>query len=143
DRRHSREWAIRLLYAFDQKGHADDGLLAVWDEDEDEASPAAREAGRELFNGFVGERPAVDAVVDGCLTNWTLGRLAVADRSLLRLGCFELLYRGDVPPKAAINEYIELAKRYGSDGKTAKLVNGVLDRIAREHRAGEVRARKD
>ena len=142
ERRRARAWAVRLLYAFDQKRYEDDSLLAVWDEDEDDASPAARELGRTLFDGFVTERPAIDSVVDGCLTNWNLARLAVADRSVLRLGCYELLYRGDVPPKAVINEYIELAKSYGSDGRTAKLVNGVLDRIAREHRAGEVRGRQ-
>ena len=61
--------------------------------------------------------------------------MAVLDRSILRLGCYELIYCPDVPPKVVINEYIEIAKQYGSDVKTGKLVNGVLDRIAKEHSA--------
>ena len=87
------------------------------------------------------ERDAVDAVVDARLHNWSIGRLAVLDHTVLRLGCYELLYRADTPPKVAINEYIELAKIYGSEQKTAKLVNGVLDKIARDHRGDEVAKR--
>ncbi len=71
--------------------------------------------------------------------------MAVADRAILRLGAYEILYCADTPAKVAINEYIELSKRYGSEAKTPKLVNAVLDKIAREHRAGDVRspAKKD
>ncbi|TVR44381.1 MAG: transcription antitermination factor NusB [Planctomycetota bacterium] len=132
-RRQGRAHALALAYAFDQKHYQDDERLAVEGEG-GELSAEAREHGRGIFNGLVIERTAVDAIVDGCLTNWTLGRMAVLDRSILRLGCYELLYCLDVPPKVVINEYIELAKVYGSDGKTAKLVNGVLDRIAKQHR---------
>jgi len=138
-RRQGRVQALRLLYAFEQKGYQDDEHLAL----EDDSSNAEVAAfARGLFNGFVGEREAVDAVIDASLDNWRLQRLAVPDRCLLRLGCFELLYRNDTPPRVAINEYIELGKSYGSEGKSAKLINGVLDSIAREHRADEVRRRK-
>jgi N utilization substance protein B len=82
------------------------------------------------------ERPAVDATIDKRLQNWTLARMAVLDRSILRLGCYELLYRADTPTRVIINEWIELAKSYGSEGRTAGLVNGVLDRIAKDHRSG-------
>ncbi len=84
----------------------------------------------------------MDAAVDQRLENWTIQRLAVLDRALLRLGAYELLFCADTPPKVTINEYIELAKRYGSEAKTAKLVNGVLDKIAREHRPSEVARRE-
>ena len=57
----------------------------------------------------------------------------------MRLGAYEILYSTDTPPKVAINEAIELAKKYGSEEKTTKLVNGVLDRIARDHRPDDLK----
>lgn len=140
DRRLGRTVALHLLYAFELKGYDDDERLLVEDE-LSEAGDEARALGRSLFEGFVAERGRIDAVIDGCLTNWRLERLAVTDRCLLRLGCYELLFRRDTPPRVAINEYIELAKRYGSEAKSAKLINGVLDRIAHEHRGDEVTRR--
>jgi N utilization substance protein B len=132
-RRDARSYAVQLLYSFDQKHYEDDGQL-VPDEPENPVSSEAATFARGLFEGFCGERPAVDAVIDARLNNWTIDRLAVIDRSILRLGAYELLYCQDTPLKVVINEYIELAKIFGSEGKTAKLVNGVLDRIARECR---------
>ena len=132
-RRQGRVHALCLLYAFDQKHYVDDELLVVADEVH-QMDAEAIALGAKVFAGLLVERAAVDAIVDERLTNWTLGRMAVLDRSILRLGCYELLYCADVPPKVVINEYIEIAKQYGSDGKTAKLVNGVLDRIAKDHR---------
>lgn len=135
-RRQGRVHALSLVYAFDQKHFHDDERLDIEDEPAD-LSNHARQTGRELFNNFRQERSAVDAIIDKRLTNWTLGRMAVIDRSLLRLGTYELLFCGEVPVKVIINEYIELAKIYGSDGKTAKLINGVLDRVAKDHRRGQ------
>jgi N utilization substance protein B len=65
----------------------------------------------------------------------------VVDRAIMRLGAAEILYRNDTPPKVAINEAIELAKRFGSEEKTAKLVNGVLDKLARDHRPDDLKKR--
>ncbi|MFW5859082.1 MAG: transcription antitermination factor NusB [Planctomycetota bacterium] len=132
-RRHGRRLALQLLYAFEQKRYLDDGMLGV-EEFHRDLDPEALAFGRELFALFCANRTPIDALVDGCLNNWTLGRLAILDRSVLRLGSAELLYREDTPPKVVINEYIELTKRFGSERRTTGLVNGVLDRIAREHR---------
>jgi N utilization substance protein B len=132
-RTRGRELALQLLYSFEQNRYVDDGMLLPADAS-DGLDPEAQAFALTLFRGFAAERPAVDAAVDQRLDNWTIHRLAVADRAVLRLGAYELLYCADTPPKVAINEYIELAKQFGSDAKTAKLVNGVLDRIAREHR---------
>ena len=143
-RSQARETALQLIYSFEQNKYVDDGMLMPLD-DTEALTPETLAIAREIFTGFAKERAAVDAAVDKRLENWTIHRLAVADRALLRLGAFEILYCPDTPPKVAINECIELAKRYGSDAKTAKLVNGVLDKIAREHRPSEVgkRAGKD
>ena len=133
--------ALQLLYSFEQNKYIDDGQLMPLDELEAVDADSSAFA-QTLFQGFVAQRQPIDAAVDKRLENWTIQRLAVLDRALLRLGAYELLYCADTPPKVTINEYIELAKRYGSEAKTAKLVNGVLDKIAREHRPGEVSHRE-
>lgn len=143
-RSRGRELALQLLYSFEQNKFIDDGMLVPADTTDD-MEPESIEFARALQAGFAKERLAIDAAIDKRLENWTIHRLAVADRAILRLGTFEILYCTDTPAKVAINEYIELSKRYGSEAKTPKLVNAVLDKIAREHRAGDVRspAKKD
>ena len=143
-RSRGRELALQLLYSFEQNKYLDDGMLLTADATEGMEEESIVFA-RALQAGFAKERPAVDSAVDKRLENWTIHRLAVADRAILRLGAYEILYCADTPAKVAINEYIELAKRYGSEAKTPKLVNAVLDKIAKEHRAGDVRspAKKD
>ena len=136
-----RELALQLLYSYEQNKYVDDGALLTADSTDD-CDPAALALAHELLIGFGKERAAVDAAIDKRLENWTIHRLAVLDRALLRLGTYEILYCPETPPKVAINECIELAKRFGSEAKTPGLVNGVLDKIAREHRAGEVGAKK-
>lgn len=134
-RHNARVVALQRLYALDQKAWDNDGLLGVQDPAANEASEETTEDYiSELVEGLLREKPAVDALVDRRLQNWTIHRLAVMDRSLLRLGCYELLFNPSVPTKVVINEYIELAKIWGSESKTPKLVNGVLDAIAKERR---------
>lgn len=138
-RSRGRELALQMLYSFEQNKFIDDGMLLPADAT-DGLETESVEFARVLQAGFAKERPAIDAAVDKRLENWTIHRLAVADRAILRLGAYEILYCSDTPAKVAINEYIELAKRYGSEAKTPKLVNAVLDKIAKEHRAGDVRS---
>ncbi len=133
-----RALAVQTLYSFEQNRYRDDDVALLPDDATDGIDAEAQSFAKTLFDGFRRERPAIDAAVDTRLENWTIQRLAVLDRTILRLGTFELLYCPDTPAKVTINEYIELAKEYGSEAKTARLVNGVLDRIAREHRADEV-----
>jgi N utilization substance protein B len=132
-----RAIALQLLYAFEQNKYVDDGHLLASD-DETPTEVGAPEFAKVLFDGFVSTRVPVDAAIDKRLENWTIHRLAVVDRAIMRLGAYEILYCADTPPKVAINEAIELAKRFGSEEKTTKLVNGVLDKIARDHRAGDL-----
>jgi len=70
----------------------------------------------------------IDDKISACATNWQLKRMAVIDRNVLRIGVYELLHTTDIPPKVAINEAVELAKKYG-DIESSKFVNGILDRI--------------
>jgi transcription antitermination protein NusB len=81
-----------------------------------------------LVGGVLEHQPRIDALISEVAENWRLDRMAAIDRNILRLGAFELLYCDDVPTKVAINEALELAKRY-STAQSSRFVNGILDRL--------------
>ena len=85
---------------------------------------------RSLVDGVRRNRGELDALLEGTADNWTLSRMAATDRNVLRLGAYEILY-ADTPNRVAINEAVELAKRFGA-GQSAQFVNGILDRILPE-----------
>ncbi len=88
-----------------------------------------------LYDGVVGHLEQIDARLTEAAENWRLPRMAAVDRNVLRLGAYELLYDAEAPPAVAINEAIELARRYGSADSPA-FVNGVLDRVNRTQSGG-------
>lgn len=105
--------------------------------------PDFGEANRELFvelaRGTAARRDGIDRTIAAALSaDWPLPRLEAVLRAILRVGTYELAYRHDVPPEIAINEYVDLAHAFFA-GKEPGLVNGVLDKIAREVRAEEMR----
>ncbi len=81
----------------------------------------------QLLEGIEKYYKEIDLKILEYASNWRLDRMAIIDRNILRLGIFELLYMVDVPSKVAINEAIELAKKYG-DVESSKFVNGILDK---------------
>lgn len=133
-RSQGREQALQLIYSWEQNRCQPEVVLLT-----DDASGDAQVAAFAglLFDGVRRELTAIDQVLTARLANWALNRLAVTDRAILRLGAYELIYTTDVPSRVVINEYIELAKLYGSEERASKLVNGILDRISRDHRANE------
>lgn len=81
---------------------------------------------KDLVEGVLAVRDELDAKLQPIAPEWPLEQIARIDRSVLRLGLYELLHRSDkVPPKVAINEAVELAKAFGSDN-SSKFINGVL-----------------
>ena len=118
-RRAARRQALFLLYQWDLTGQP---LASLY---EGEIDPFARQLAEE-----VAERSAeLDARITAAAYDWTADRLGVVERNILRMAIQEL-DRGEVPVEVAINEAVELAKRYAS-AEAAILVNGVLGRIAR------------
>ena len=87
------------------------------------------EFARDLVAGVRQHRTEIDGLIENTAANWSLHRMAVTDRNVLRLGAYEILY-SDTPRRVAINEAVELAKRYGS-AQSAQFVNGILDRLMR------------
>jgi N utilization substance protein B len=90
-----------------------------------------------LIEGTLAEQAEIDEVIQQVAQNWNISRMAVVDRNVLRLATYELLNCQDIPPKVAINEAIEIGKRYSTQNSGA-FINGILDRIMnRTVRAGE------
>lgn len=138
-RRRAREFALQALYAADvaatEGAAAIGGVLAARLDDADaDAEPVDAEEmefARLLVAGVLGERDAIDKRIESASENWRLARMPTVDRNILRLGAYELERRADIPASVAINEAIELAKRFGG-GESRAFVNGILDRIASE-----------
>lgn len=89
-----------------------------------------------LVEGVRKHQPQIDEAIKQVAENWRLDRMAAIDRNILRLGAFEILHREDVPAKVAINEALELAKRY-STAQSSRFVNGILDKVLQNRDAAE------
>ena len=87
---------------------------------------------RSLVDGVRRNREELDVQLSNTVENWSLDRMAATDRNLLRMGAYEILYT-QTPPAAAINEALELAKRFGT-AHSAQFVNGILDKFIEGHR---------
>jgi N utilization substance protein B len=125
-RREARERALGLLYEADAKGSTPDDIIAAQQIPPDDFAV-------DIVRG-VGEHQAqVDGLIRRFAKGWTLERMPVIDRTLLRMAIFELGHRPDVPTAAIISEAVELAKRYSTDD-SGRFVNGMLGRIAEELR---------
>ena len=127
-RTQGRELALQLLYQLDLRG--DDVLKEVDDYLDSQSGGDAEVRGfaRELIHGYLERRVEIDRRIEEVARNWQLRRMAAIDRNILRLGTYELLYRTDIPPLVAINEAIEMAKKF-STKNSGPFVNGILDNI--------------
>jgi transcription antitermination protein NusB len=100
--------------------------------------PAETAFFRDLLRGVVDEQRAIDPQIDKALSQgWPLKRLEAVLRAILRAGTYELMFRRDVPARAAISEYVDVAHSFYT-GDEPGLVNAVLDKVARGTRASEL-----
>jgi len=126
-RRRAREIALQVLYQLDtSQGKAKEVLDLFWENFK--PSSQAREFCERLVEGVCQNLGHIDRLVEDNSDNWTLKRMAVVDRNILRLATFELLQCPDTPFKAILNEAIELAKKFGADDSGA-FINGILDKV--------------
>lgn len=144
-RRRGREFCLALLYAADSGvgglaavlAQAEDmlgSLVEEWGLSPAEARkliPAVNQFGRQLCEEYFRHREEIDARIDRLSQGWTIDRMPVVDRNLLRMAMAELLYLGDIPVGATIDEAVDLAKEYGT-AESGKFVNGILGTVARE-----------
>lgn len=96
----------------------------------------------ELICGVVENMQDLDQIIRRFSQNWRLDRIAPMELAVLRLSLYEMLYRHDIPLKVAINEGIELSKKFGDD-KSGRFVNGILDAAASKINSGELSYRQD
>jgi N utilization substance protein B len=129
-RRQGREAALKLLYALDlTRADVQDVVNAAWVQEI--VPPQGRDFVMMLVTGVSDHREEIDAVIRTWSSHWSLARIGVVERNLLRLAIFELLFQPDIPPNVTINEAVEMAKRYGAE-EAWVFVNGVLDRVKHE-----------
>ena len=132
-RRKAREVALQFLYQLDLNG--DDDPIPHDEEfwarhPVDDETRAFADA---LVRGVKGNQAKIDHAISQFAEHWDLERMAVVDRNILRLAVYELLWTAEVPPKVAINEAIEIAKKFGTK-ESSRFINGLLDRIHKELR---------
>ena len=127
-RRKAREEAIIILYQIDLlKKNADDIINNE------------RNYGKEidyftdiLIKGVYNNLNVIDMRIKNVVENWSLERIAIIDRNILRVAIYEMLYRDEIPLKVSVDEAIEIAKEFGQKDDTPKFINGVLGKILTE-----------
>lgn len=137
ERTRARRSALALLYTSEI---TDEGATKIAEEGrflaEDGPLP---EYAAALVRGVEAHRTAIDRHLAATSENWSLMRMPIVDRSILRLAAYEMMYVDDVPTSVTINEAVELAKDYGGEDESPRFVNGILGRIAKileEEKAG-------
>jgi transcription antitermination protein NusB len=152
-RRQARIIALQSLYEIDTTGHpAGDVLRRNLDEPPSEGSSGqaltppmeapGREFARALVEGVLAHCEDLDTLIAKSAPNWPLEQMSKVDKSILRLAIFEILFDNKVPLKAAINEAVELGKRFGSDS-SSRFINGVLGTVAATQQSRTHRGSKD
>ncbi|MFC1903507.1 transcription antitermination factor NusB [Chloroflexota bacterium] len=127
-RRKARAIALQSLYEVDSSGH-EEGIVVNRLLAETELSEENNAFVRELVSQVVRNREKIDHHIQKFATAWPIEQIPVIDRNILRLAIFEILLDNKVSVKVAINEAVELAKKFGSDN-SPKFVNGVLGSIS-------------
>jgi transcription antitermination protein NusB len=130
----ARSTVLQTLYEWDFSGQkiSPDEILK---RDASEFAPGAENDHfmKSLLNGVIEKQKDLDNIITQAAPEWPIEKIAVLDRNILRLGLYELLFanREQVPPKVAINEAIELAKKFGGE-TSGKFINGVLGAVYKE-----------
>ena len=129
-RRRAREYALQLLYEHEfAEGEPD--IIGFFADKHEDAKVV--DFTSHIVRGTLKHRNEIDAAIREAAEHWVLERMAAVDPNILRAGAFELMYSPDVPPAVAIDEALEIAKRFSSS-ESAAFINGILDRIAKTRR---------
>jgi N utilization substance protein B len=127
-RSRGREVALQVLYQIEQNPEVPPEEVRSFIKRRLLDDPKLCEFTEVLISGVKEHQAQIDSIISSVAENWRLDRMAAIDRNILRLGAFEMLFSPDVPAKVAINEALELAKRY-STAQSSRFVNGILDRL--------------
>ncbi len=128
-RHQAREYVLQILFQWDIHGNADHWLDEFWARLPD--SQDIRPFTDRLVEGVLAHQRELDTMIEATAVNWTLARMPIVDRNILRLSLYELLWVPDVPAKVTLNEAIELAKTFADD-EARRFVNGILDSVLKK-----------
>jgi N utilization substance protein B len=130
-RRRSRQRALQILYSFDaRKQPVDEALNAYYDTLYSEEHPERDPFVADLVRGTIEHLSEVDGRISRHAEHWRMERMPTVDRNILRLAVYEMT-RGGTPAAVAIDEALELARRFSSE-ESVQFINGVLDAVHRE-----------
>ena len=129
-RRKARALALQALYEIDSTGHKPEAVLAYILAHEHLLEEDAAFF-QELVSGVICNKEKIDQNIQNFATAWPMSQISPVDRNILRVAVFEIMLDDKVPIKVAINEAVELAKKYGTD-KSGAFVNGVLDAVLKK-----------
>ncbi len=129
-RRRAREAVLKVLYQCEALGDGSgSGAAQFW-----EHFPEPQEIrlyANQLIQGVLLNRPLVDQWIERSTDNWSLDRLSMVDRNILRMAIYEMLFVEEVPVKVSINEAMEIAKLYSGE-QSCGFINGILDRVMKD-----------
>jgi N utilization substance protein B len=128
-RRRSREYALQILFQLELTGGElnDEVFREFWEGNAEDRD--VKEFTSDIVKNTLGNIKTIDEIIKKTAENWSIDRMAVIDRNILRAATYELFYRTDIPPSVVINEAIEIAKKYSTED-SAPFINGILDKIA-------------
>jgi N utilization substance protein B len=127
-RRIARERVMQVLYAMQMNGRDSDELFTELIKSDASLGEQAVEFSRQLLLQFNVHRDELNEILTGRLKHWDLSRVAAIDKILIQLGIIEFKYFPEIPPKATINELIEIAKDFSTE-ESGKFINGVLHAV--------------
>jgi N utilization substance protein B len=129
-RRDAREWAVQMLFRLEMNPCDNEKLFDEFFEERD-ADKKARAFAENLIKGVRDNREEIDKLIVQYAKNWTIDRMAIIDRNVIRVALYELLYCKDIPPAVVINEAVDIAK-YFNKSESGRFVNGILDSAKKE-----------
>ena len=130
-RRQAREAAFQVLFAIEVGGAPAPRAITEYAETFGVKGFVPDPFFENLVRGVMDRRDAIDAILADASEHWRVDRMGLVDRNILRIGVYEIRFGADAPTRVAINEAVELAKRFGSEDSPA-FVNGILDRVAQD-----------
>lgn len=126
-RRRAREIALSVLYEGEFQENSYEDVCQRFLEEENLDDDILRFL-KDLVSCYLSHKKEVNDVIEQHSSNWKLSRMAYVDRNILRLGMTELKYFLEIPKSVTINEYLEIAKKYGTEDSSG-FINGILDKI--------------
>lgn len=132
-RHRARIAALQALFEIDCAGHVP-GIVIERRLEETELPEAADQFARELVQEIGSQKAQLDLFITRYAPEWPVDQIAIIDRNILRIAIYEILHHPDTPVKVAINEAVELAKKFGSDS-SSRFVNGVLGTLVAKEAA--------